>query len=177
MVFKDYVLWLDHSSGNLMFICLILKIVKYKIDLPFQQSWWLVDFFSLVCPLKRMQQQSLHDWKWAIPDIWCKIWKQNFLNIKKKSNKPLTKDVCCPNKSTCCNIRCNPSTTKHRSRIIYHSIYSSQLLEQEKCCTNTHDYNKTCMLGRAQIITMLQSESLSKHKHNVIALLIRTTTI
>lgn len=71
----------------------------------------------------------------------------NFTGSIEKVDRKLTKDICRPNKSTCCNIRGNPSTPKHRGRIIYHSIYPSQLLEQEKCCTYTNNCSKTYMSG------------------------------
>jgi hypothetical protein len=71
----------------------------------------------------------------------------DFSGFIKNVNGKLTKDICRPNKSTCCNIRGNSSTPKHRGRIIYHSIYPSQLLEQEKCCTYANNCTKTYKSG------------------------------
>ena len=74
-----------------------------------------------------------------------KKWNQNLTTQKERHR--LTKNICCPNKSTCCNIRGNPSTTKYRGRIVYYSIDPSQLLEQEKCRTNTNNCSEKYVSG------------------------------
>lgn len=97
---------------------------------------------AIVVPARKLKSSSMKHLSQLLNQIFP-------LNPWTKQQNKLTEDIWCPNESTGCNIRCNSNTAEHRCRIIYYGINSSQLLEQEKRCTNTDD----C---RRQICNMLR---------------------
>ena len=134
------------ESQAIRLICLLQvnkrNYMKSNSIVPFHRSLSSEDSFFLAYPSRKMQcmclQESRLDFLYNEPNPIDKIQEGK----KKKQNKKQTKDICCPNKSACCNVRGYPGTTENSGRIIHYGVDTSQLLEQEKCCAYTYNCSK-----------------------------------